>query len=282
VGESQLTGSVFRIGDLRVDAALDEIQKDGLTLKLEPRIMRLLVCLAERAGQVVSVEELLELVWKDVVVSPDSVYRAVASLRRTIGDDVKEPTYIANVMRRGYRLVATVSTWTEFPEAPAGTAPVVAESAEPTPRISSRASLWAGSALSAAVALGTSYVAVHHGWFAKHESTTSRSAPAVKPLATSVAVLPFLDMSEQKDEEFFADGMSEELIDRLAKVPELKVPARTSSFYFKGDWIEDQREGHGTIVHAQLKTQGKLRVKALYEPMGENDEPPYPLHGPWG
>ena len=61
-------------------------------------------------------------------------------------------------------------------------------------------------------------------------------APAAVPamLEKSVAVLPFTDMSEKKDEEYFADGMAEEIINLLVKVPELKVPARTSSFYFKG------------------------------------------------
>ncbi|MGH9523322.1 MAG: winged helix-turn-helix domain-containing protein, partial [Terriglobales bacterium] len=92
---------MFRIADLRVDPALDEILKDGHTIKLEPRAMQLLICLAKRPGEVLSVEELLDLVWKDVVVSHDSVYAAVAALRRTLGDDPKNPTYIANVVRRG-------------------------------------------------------------------------------------------------------------------------------------------------------------------------------------
>jgi TolB-like protein len=105
--------SVFRIGDLRVDPTLDEICQDGRTIKLEPKAMQLLTCLAERAGQVVSVDELLDFVWKDVVVSQDSVYAAVAALRRTLGDEPKNPRYIANVVRRGYRLIAPVSAWPE-------------------------------------------------------------------------------------------------------------------------------------------------------------------------
>src|SRR5216684_7067447 len=100
--------SVLRIGAWRVDPALDEISKDGATVKLEPRAMRVLVCLAEHAGQVVSVDQLLDAVWKDVVVTPDSVYQAVAGLRRALGDSTKEPAYIANVLRRGYRLVVPV------------------------------------------------------------------------------------------------------------------------------------------------------------------------------
>jgi DNA-binding winged helix-turn-helix (wHTH) protein len=71
-------------------------------------MMQLLLCLAAHAGQVVSVEQLLDEVWKDVVVTPDSVYHAVAALRRVLGDDSKDPSDIANVMRRGYRLIAPV------------------------------------------------------------------------------------------------------------------------------------------------------------------------------
>src|SRR5215471_233750 len=110
--------SLIRIADLRVDPTLDEICKDGRTIKLEPKAMRLLMCLAERAGEVVSVEQLLERVWKEVVVSQDSVYAAVAALRRTLGDDPRNPRYIANVVRRGYRLIAPVSPWMEPPVEP--------------------------------------------------------------------------------------------------------------------------------------------------------------------
>ena len=64
--------SLLRIADLRVDPALDEICKDGHTIKLEPKAMQLLICLADRAGVVVSIQELLDLVWKDVIVSRTS------------------------------------------------------------------------------------------------------------------------------------------------------------------------------------------------------------------
>jgi transcriptional activator of cad operon len=101
----------MRIGAWRVDPALDEISKDGNTVKLERRAMQLLLCLAKHADQVVSVEQLLDEVWTGVVVTPDSVYHAVAALRRMLGDDSRDPTYIANVPRRGYRLVAPVAPW---------------------------------------------------------------------------------------------------------------------------------------------------------------------------
>jgi TolB-like protein len=114
---------LLRIADLRVDPTVDEICKDGRTIKLEPKSMQLLICLAERAGDVLSVEELLDRVWKGVVVSSDSVYAAVAALRRALGDDPKHPTYIATVARRGYRLVASASPWVETRADPIANAP---------------------------------------------------------------------------------------------------------------------------------------------------------------
>ena len=117
--------SLFCVGSLRVDPRSDEIVQNGVVTKLEPRTMRLLVCLAEHAGRILSVEQLLDAVWKDVVVGPDSVYQAVAGLRRILRDDPKNPTYIANVVRRGYRLVAPVTAWLEAAPAETFAGPVV-------------------------------------------------------------------------------------------------------------------------------------------------------------
>lgn len=80
--------------------------------------MRLLLCLAQHEGEVVSIENLLDELWVGVIVTPDSVYQAVASLRRVLGDDPKRPTYVANVPRLGYRMVASVGLWVDEPGAP--------------------------------------------------------------------------------------------------------------------------------------------------------------------
>jgi len=102
---------MLRIGEWCVDPAAGQIVRQGETARLEARTMRLLLCLAEHAGEVVSIEELLSEVWAGVIVTPDSVYQAVASLRRLLGDDPRRPVYIATVPRLGYRMVATVGPW---------------------------------------------------------------------------------------------------------------------------------------------------------------------------
>src|SRR6516164_11102655 len=105
--------TILMIGDWRVNPASGEISRNGETIRLELRTMRLLMCLAERAGQVVSIDDLLNQVWPEVTVSQDSVYQAVTSLRRQLGDDPKQPAYIATVPRLGYRMVARVRPFTE-------------------------------------------------------------------------------------------------------------------------------------------------------------------------
>src|ERR1700751_3326465 len=91
--------TMLRVGAWRVNPTSGEISRDEETLRLEARAMRLLLCLAERAGEVVSIEGLLSRAWSGGIVSPASVFRAVASLRRQRGDDPKQPSYIATVPR---------------------------------------------------------------------------------------------------------------------------------------------------------------------------------------
>ena len=97
--------------------------------------------------------------------------------------------------------------------------------------------LWIAGGL---LALATGYVVIANFMASKHTAPTTEAPPAAAmPRASdkSIAVLPFTDMSEKHDQEYFSDGLSEDLIDLLTKVPELHVPARTSSFYFKGQHV---------------------------------------------
>jgi transcriptional activator of cad operon len=219
------TAIPLRIGAWYVNPASGQISRDGETVRLEARTMRLLQCLAEHAGEVVSIDELLEQVWSGVIVTQDSVYQAIASLRRQLGDDPKEPAYIATVPRLGYRMVAPVSPWVEVPAGAASTIVITGERALGQRR---RAGVLAAAVGALCVALIAAFVLIKSG-NKVHASATAAIPPK------SVAVLPFLDLTSQKmDEEYFADGMTEELIDKLSKVPGLHVPAPASSFYFKG------------------------------------------------
>jgi TolB-like protein/DNA-binding winged helix-turn-helix (wHTH) protein len=211
--------------------------------------MGLLLCLAERAGEVVSIDDLLSQVWSGVTVTQDSVYQAVASLRRLLGDDPKQPTYIATVPRLGYRMVAPVGPWSEpqveslpdpLPdESIAETnAELTAESEHQLPAPASGPRLKGGLLWTIGALLCLALVAGFLLFRGKVANANHSAAAAVVPVPQkSIAVLPFLDLTEGMKEEEFADGMTEELIDKLSKVPGLQVPAPTSSFYYKGKQI---------------------------------------------
>jgi len=239
--------------------------------------MRLLLCLAEHAGEVVSINDLLNQVWADVNVSPDSVYQAVTSLRRVLGDDPKQPTYIATVPRLGYRMLAAVSPWPDLPnEDHSGTNPPIAESGAsqvsdkgrpervtrnvPSPGHARRRVLaWvAGAVLGLALVVAFAY----YGKVAHGHSGLPAAAPQPEK---SIAVLPFLDLTEGMHEETFADGMTEELIDKFSKIPGLRVPSPTSSFYFKGNKIPladiARTLGVAYVLDGSVRKAGKrLRV----------------------
>lgn len=98
----------FTVGRWRVDPAIDAVELDGRVCKLEPRTMRLLTTLAARPGEVLGSQELLDAVWPGVIVTGQSLYQAVAALRAVLKADAATAGFIANVPRKGYRLVAPV------------------------------------------------------------------------------------------------------------------------------------------------------------------------------
>lgn len=232
--------------------------------------MRLLLCLAEHAGEVVSIDDLLNQVWSGVIVSPDSVYQAVASLRRLLGDDPKQPTYIATVPRLGYRMVATVSPWADQSIAQTGSSqasdsespsPAITDTPPPRPRRRVNFTRTAGAAL--CLALVVAFLL-----YSKVTSNNRSAVPVTAPLPQkSIAVLPFLDLTEEMNQEPFADGMTEELIGKLSKLPGLRVPAPTSSFYFKGKQIPiadiAKTLGVAYVLDGSVRKSGaRLRVAA--------------------
>jgi transcriptional activator of cad operon len=235
---------MLRIGAWCVHTASGQISRQGENVRLEERAMRLLLCLARRPGEVVSIDDLLSEVWAGVTVSPDSVYQAVASLRRQLGDDARQPAYIATVPRLGYRMVAAVSK----EEAPAL-----------RPRV---AIVRAASAL---LCLALAVVLLVRGKVVSPNlpgSTTVAAQPQ-----NSIAVLPFLDLTDKMAHEIFADAMTEEVIDKLSRVPGLRVPAPRTSFFLKGKKMPIAEVGRtlsvAYVLDGSIRQAGaQLRVAA--------------------
>lgn len=119
VVEPRAQGAPFRVGRWLVEPSTDSLTLDGGMFKLEPRTMRLLVVLASRPGEVISSEELLNVVWPSVVVTGQSLYQAVGELRAALKTDSTTAEFIATVPRKGYRLVAAVASLADAAAAPA-------------------------------------------------------------------------------------------------------------------------------------------------------------------
>lgn len=198
-------------------------------MRLEERTLRLLMCLIEHAGQVLSVEEILKQVWVGVIVSPDSIYQAITALRRQLGDDSKNPKYIATVPRRGYRLIAPVSAQNAKP------------ANKPTPRFK-----WALAIFMLLLAVVTVPLVV---WQVRASTQT------VNPRA--VAVLPFQDLTDQMSEEPFADGMAEELISQLGKVPGIVVSPPAALVDFKQKPVSNKELAKA--LHVAYILEGSVR-----------------------
>ncbi len=241
---STVPGQVLKVGEWAVDPALGEISSGGRVTKLDPLTMRLLVYFAANSGRVVALQELLDAVWPNVVVTPQSVYNTVAHLRRTLGDLAEAPTYIENIPRKGYRLIARVENrlverravprsappgdLPSPPSTPAG-APRPARSRLTEPKI--LGGIIAG--VLAVIGLGFVPLLMHVGIFG------SRAASSESTAAHSIAVLPFKDLSEAKDREYLAEGLAEEIGSVLSRLPTLRVIGRASAFASRADSVPD-------------------------------------------
>jgi adenylate cyclase len=229
-----------RIGDWTAEPALNLLQQGDRSVRLEPRAMDVLMHLASRPGEVMSVEELMATVWKGVVVSDGSVYLAISQLRQALGNAPSGVSYIETVPKRGYRLVVSFE--------PIATEPV----AVPTSPTSRRS--WKIPALAAAgVAALLTLV-----WTLR---------PSGAAADHTLAVLPFADLSPEGDQAYFADGVTEEILNRLASVRGLHVIGRTSSFQLRGQSAEARAVGEKLgvehiLVGSVRKSGDRVRVTA--------------------
>jgi TolB-like protein/DNA-binding winged helix-turn-helix (wHTH) protein/Flp pilus assembly protein TadD len=272
--------ALLKIGDWIADPGIDTLTRAGQTQKLEPRAMRLLLMLAQSPGNVISVEQMLNQVWSGVIVGPASVYQAISQLRRMLGDTDPEPTYIATVPRKGYRLIAPVHPVSPAPPLaaspqPAPPSPVAALPA-PIPASLPSAALHAPAdgarsprrsprgrtaawVMGTGVALAALALLGWLGW-ARYGSGAAASLP-------SIVVLPFIDMTEGKQDQSFCDGLTEELSNWLAQIPTLRVVARTSAFAYRDRAVDVRTIGRelGTthVLEGSLRRSGKqLRITA--------------------
>jgi DNA-binding winged helix-turn-helix (wHTH) protein len=99
----------FRLDEWLVEPTLNRVSRDEVTVQLEHRVMAVLMCLAGRAGELVTRQDLVDCVWEKGFVSDNTITHAITELRKAFGDDARDPRFIETIHRRGYRLVASVT-----------------------------------------------------------------------------------------------------------------------------------------------------------------------------
>ena len=207
----------FQLGPWLIQPRLNTICGAAQAKRVEPKMMQVLVYLAGHAAEVVSKEELIQAVWADTFVTDDVLLRCISELRKALEDDPKEPRYIQTIPRSGYRLVAPVQP-----------APPAAEAKPGRPRLRSpRRWAWAiGLAVVVLAALAL------FGYLARRRPVSQPVAARDKVM---LAVLPFDNLSGDPEQEYFSDGLTEEMITQLGRLEprRLGVIARTSAMQYK-------------------------------------------------
>ena len=241
----------FSLGSWKIEPLSGTVTgPNGETGHLEPKVMEVLVGLAESPNQVVTREQLLATVWRGSVGSDEQLTRAIGELRRAFHDDPSHPRFIETVPKRGYRLIQAVRPTEETgKEATAATGPIA--------RFSGRKASYLAISL---LLLGLLYVVLD-------ELVINPTKDKAIAIEKSIAVLPFVNMSDDSGFEYFSDGITEEIINLLTNVPDLKVIGRSSSFAFKGK-NEDLRAigralGVKSLLEGSVRKSGnKVRVTA--------------------
>lgn len=205
-----MVGAPFDLGGWRVSPDADLIERHGIRVRLQPQVMRLLVHLAGRAGEVVTREELLREVWQERFVSDAVISTAIWELREALGDDARRPRFVETVPRRGYRLLLEPR-----PEPPEG-----------TPAAPNRTSLASRILVLAAATGGLAAVS----WL----GLGLLRAPSPETV-TTLAVLPIENLSGDPSQDYVADGLTEMLITELARLPALRVTSRTSVMLYRAE-----------------------------------------------
>lgn len=235
-----------------LDVERGALLKDGADIPLRPKCFGVLTYLIEHHGVLLTKDELLAAVWPDLVVTEDSLTQCLIQIRKALGDTKKE--MIRTIPRRGFifDVAVTIHAPGEISE------PTTARRPWLDNRNPSRWSMVVAAVLALAIAIT---------WW-NPQSQQAVLLPTNAPaLATSIAVLPFTDMSPEGDQEYFADGLSEEVLNLLAQIPELQVIARTSSFSFKGQrpditTIARQLNVANILEGSVRKDGNKIRVTA--------------------
>ncbi len=272
---------IVRFGVYEADLKACELRKHGFRLKLAEQPFQVLALLLERPGDVVTRDELRTRLWEgDTFVDFDhGLNNAVMRVREVLGDSSEHPRYVETVPRRGYRFIAPVEVPSvSFPVSeahgplddsavapqPRSTSVVVPSSED---RLSKTSSRWGAfpriAALTAFILLCSLLLIVATRHYARPVDASKTNAQR----STSLVVLPLENLSGDKEQDFFADGMTDELIANLAKIRSLRVISRSTAMAYKGtrkplSQIAQELNVDAVVEGTVLRVGSRVRITA--------------------
>ena len=225
--------------DVVIDFAGRRLLRGGAEQALEPKAFAVLALLASSPGRVFGRDEILDAVWGHRHVTQSVLNRVMSLLRQALGEDAQQPRLLHTVYGIGYRFDVPATEGVAAPAVPAGLA-------RPRwPRVATVAVL--GLLVVGAVA-----------WKMRGPAgPASPRAVLVAQAQPSLAVLPFVDLSQARDQGYLADGLAEEIRDQLAQSPALRVVGRTSSAAFRGR--DDDLRAIGRALDVAYLLEGSVR-----------------------
>lgn len=253
---------MLRFDIFELDIRAGELRKSGVKLRLQGQPLQVLATLLAHAGSLVTREEFRAEIWPvDTFVDFDhSLHNAIARLREVLGDSADTPRYIETLPRRGYRFIALVEG--------IGIQPPELSAQLPQEETPVRTNATRTRTALALTLLGLAAIA-SAVWLVRTVSHRTTAVPAV----TSIAVLPLDNFSGDPSQDYFVDGMTDELITDLAKVSALRVISRTSVMRYKGTKkglpeIARELNVDGIVEGSVTRSGERVRITAqlLYAP----------------
>jgi TolB-like protein/DNA-binding winged helix-turn-helix (wHTH) protein len=233
-------GPVYQFGDFRLDPGRFELLRNGHSLRIERKPMELLILLASHKGQLVTRDQIAQRLWSSGVFvdTEHGINTAVSKLRYLLRDDAEAPRFIQTVTGVGYRFIALAAvqdgddsepsrTDTEA-GLPEGLTTAAAEPALKSPEKAGDRARWRWLAWAIPCALLTAAAVGLAARFRMHQHRATEAG------IHSLAVLPLDNLSGDPGQEYFADGMTDELTTMLAKDSTLRIPSRTSVMQYRG------------------------------------------------
>ena len=264
--QASSSADVIRFHVFEVDTVTGELRKHGLRIKLQEQPFQVLCLLLARPGELVTREELRKMLWPaDTFVDFDhGLNKTINKLREALSDDKERPRYIETLPRRGYRFIAPVMA-AQPPSEPNGAQAVLAPQADPVVTGNPRRVHWMTPAL--VLLLGGLALLASALWY---RLARRQAHPAVTISAEpirSLAVLPLQNLSGGHDQEYFADGMTDELITDLGQMSALRVISRTSVVQYKGTAKTLQQIGRelgadAIVEGAVFRSGSRVRITA--------------------